>query len=134
MPLNPKRVTFAEPKTDTVKRTYMRIPDDAKLWFQDFYAYQACVRGKTFAYNIRRAKHLVPELFGPVAPDTLRRWHNSGAPDHRGRPPVHAVAGKLSLSVPSWQHVYRRVLREVDIEFEPKKGWTKQFLHSLQLS
>ena len=82
------------------------------------------------------AKHLVPELFGPVAPDTFRRWHEGGAPDHRGRPPVDlppfalsrlanltlAVAARLSLSVPTWQHVYRRVLRELDIEFEPKKG------------
>ena len=82
-----------------------------------------------------------------MAPDTLRRWHEGGAPDHRGRPPVdlppfalsrlanltHAVAARLSLSVPTWQHVYRRVLRELDIEFEPGKKWTLQFLRSLQL-
>ena len=135
VPLKRKRDTSAEPKTDPVKRTYMRIPDEAKLWFKDFHAYQARVHGKTLAYNIRRAKHLVPELFGPVAPDTFRRWHEGGAPDHRGRPPVdlppfalsrlanltHAVAARLSLSVPTWQHVYRRVLRELDIEFEPKR-------------
>ena len=126
----------------------MRIPDEAKLWFVDFHAYQARVHGKSLAYNIRQAKHLVPELFGPVAPDTFRRWHDGGALDHRGRPPVdlplfalsrlanltHAVTARLSLSVPTWQRVYRRVLRELDVEFEPKKGWTKQFLHSLQLS
>ena len=47
---------------------------------------------------------------------------------------THAVAARLSFSVPTWQHVYRRVLRELDIEFEPKKGWTRQFLQSLQLS
>ena len=89
----------------------------------------------------------MPQLFGPVAPDTLREWHG-GAPDLRGRPPVElppfalsrlanltlAVAARLSLSVPSWQHVYRRVLRELDIEFEPKREWTRQFLQSLQLS
>ena len=63
-PLKRKRVTSAEPKTDPTKRAYMRIPDEAKLWFQDFHAYQARVRGKSLAYNIRRAKHLVPELFG----------------------------------------------------------------------
>ena len=125
-----------------------RIPDEAKLWFQDFHAYQARVHGKSLAYNIRRAKQLVPELFGPVSPDTFRRWHDGGAPDHRGRPPVelppfalsrlanltHAVAARLSLSVPTWQHVYRRVLRELDIEFEPTRHWTRQFLRSLQLS
>ena len=47
---------------------------------------------------------------------------------------THAVAATLSLSVPTWQHVYRRVLRELDIEFEPTKEWTRQFLQSLQLS
>ena len=81
-------------------------------------------------------KHLVPELFGPVASDTFRRWCEGGAPDHRGRPPVdlppfalsrranltHAVAARLILSVPTWQHVHRRVLRELDIEFELIKG------------
>ena len=126
----------------------MRIPDEAKLWFVDFHAYHARVLGKSLAYNIRRAKHLVPELFGPVAPDTFRRWHDGGAPDHRGRPPVdlppfalsrlanltRVVAGRLSLSVPTWQHVYRRVLRELDIEFEPSRRWTRPFLQSLQLS
>ena len=85
---------------------------------------------------------------GPMAPDTFRRWHNGGARDLGSRPPVdlppfalsrlanltHAVAGRLSLSVPTWQHVYRRVLRELDIEFEPTRHWTRQFLHSLQLS
>ena len=148
VPLKRKRDTSAEPKRDPTKRAYTRTPDEAKLWFQDFHAYQARVHGKTLAYNIRRAKHLVPELFGPLAPDTFRRWHDSGAPDHRGRPPVelppfalsrlanltHAVAARLSLSVPTWQHVYRRVLRELDIEFEPKREWTRQFLSSLQLS
>ena len=149
VPLKRKRVTSAEPKTDPTKRTYMRTPDEAKLWFQDFFhAYQARVHGKSLAYNIRREKQLVLELFGPVSPDTFRRWHDGGAPDHRGRPPVklppfalsrlanltHAVAARLSLSVPTWQHVYRRVLRELDIEFEPTRHWTRQFLRSLQLS
>ena len=130
------------------KRAYTRTPDEAKLWFQDFHAYQARVHGKSLAYNIRRAQHLIPELFGPLSPDTFRRWHNSGALDLGGRPPVelppfalsrlanltHAVAARLSLSVPTWQHVYRRVLRELDIEFEPSRRWTRQFLCSLQLS
>ena len=148
VPLKRKRDTSAEPKTDYAKRTYMRIADEAKLWFQDFHAYQARVHRKTLAYNIRGAKHLVPELFGPVAADTFRRWHDGGAPDHRGRQPVdlppfglsrlsnltHAFAARLSPSVHTWQHVYRRVLRELDIGFEPKKEWTRQFLRSLQLS
>ena len=148
VPLKRKRDTSAEPKTDPPKRAYMRVPDEVKLWFVDFHAYQARVHGKSLAYDIRRAKHLVPELFGPVAPDTFRRWHDGGAHDHRGRPSVelppfalsrlanltHAVAARLSLSVLIWQHVYRRVLRELDIEFEPTDHWTLQFLHSLQLS
>ena len=106
----------------------MRVPDEAKLWFADFHAYHARVHAKTFAYSIRR--------FGPVAPDTFRRWHESGARSAAGRPSTelppfalsrlanltHAVAARLSLSVPTWQHVYRRVLRELDIEFEPRKG------------
>ena len=98
----------------------------------------------------RRAKQLVLELFGLMAPDTFRRWHDSGAPKAHGasRPPVelppfafsrlanltHAVAARLGLSVPSWQHVNRRVLREHDMEFEPSDRWTRQFLQSLQLS
>ena len=150
VPLKRKRVTSAEPQTDPTKRAYMRIPDEAKLWFWDFHADQARVHGKSFAYNIRPAKHLVPELFGPVAPGTFRRWRDGGAPnaDFGGRPPVerppfalsrlanltHAVAGRLGLSVPTWQHVYRRVLRELDIEFEPSRRWARQFLCSLQLS
>ena len=47
---------------------------------------------------------------------------------------THAVAGRLSFSVPTWQHVYHRVLRELDIEFESTIHWPRQFLHSLQLS
>ena len=149
VPLKRKRDASAEPKTEPAKRAYRRIPDEAKLWFQDFHAYQARVHGKSLAYNIRRAKHLVPELFGPLAPDTFRRWHEGGARDLGGRPPVylppfalsrlanltHAVAARLiSLSVPTWQHVHRCVLRELDIEFEPGKKWTLQFPRSLQLS
>ena len=77
----------AEPKTDPTKRAYMRVPD-GELWFVDFHAYQARVHGKSLAYNIRRAKHLVLELFGPVAPDTFHRWRDGGASDLGGRPPV----------------------------------------------
>ena len=93
--------------------------------------------------RLRRAKQLVPELFGPVAPDTFR---NSGAPNAycASRPSMelppfaisrlanltHAVAARLSLSVPSWQHVCRRVLRELDMEFEPSSQWTRKFLRS----
>ena len=126
----------------------MRIPDEAKLWFVDFHVYLARVHGKPLAHNIRRAKHLVPELFGPVVKDPFRRLHDGGASDQRCRPPVdlppfalsrlawrtHAIAARLNLSVPTWHHVYRRVLRELDIEFEPSRRWTRQFLQSLQLS
>ena len=47
---------------------------------------------------------------------------------------THAVAARLRLSDPTWQHVHRRVLREFGIEFEPSRHWTLQFLRSLQLS
>ena len=66
VPLKRKRDTSAEPKTDPAKRAQMRIPDKAKLSFVDFHAYHAHVHGKTLAYNIRQAKHLAPELFGPT--------------------------------------------------------------------
>ena len=126
------------PMSSPVKRAYMRAPDEAKLWFVDFHAYHARVHGKTHACSIRRAKQLAPQLLGPVAPDTFRRWHDRGAPNAHGtgRPSVelppfalsslanltHAIAPRLSLSVPSWQHVYRCVLRELDIEFEPQQN------------
>ena len=144
----PSKRKRVESETEPAKRAYTRMPDEAKLWFVDFHAHHARVHGKTFAYSIRRAKQLVPDLFGPVAPDTFRRWHESGARNAGGRPSTelppfalsrfanltHAVAARLSLSVPTWQHVYRRVLRELDIEFEPSSYWTRQFLRSLQLS
>ena len=47
VPLKRKRDMSAEPKTDPAKRAYMRVSDDAKLWFQDFHAYQARVHGKS---------------------------------------------------------------------------------------
>ena len=81
VPLKRKRDMSAEPKTDPAKRAYMRVPDEAKPWFVDFHAYNARVHGKTYAYSVRWAKQLVPELFGPVAPDTIRRWHDGGAPN-----------------------------------------------------
>ena len=40
---------------------------------------------------------------------------------------THAVAARLSLRIPSWQHFYHRVLRELDIEFEPTIHWTSSF-------
>ena len=82
VPLKRKRDMSAEPKTDPTKRACLRVPDEAKLWFVDFQAYQARVYGKSLAFNIRRAK--LPELFGPVALDTFRRWHDGGVPDLGG--------------------------------------------------
>ena len=55
VPLKRKRDTSNEPKTDPVKRAYMLVPDEAKLWFQDFHAYQARVHGKSLAYNMELA-------------------------------------------------------------------------------
>ena len=40
---------------------------------------------------------------------------------------THAVAARLRPSVTTWQHVHRRVLRELDIEFEPTTHWTSSF-------
>ena len=71
--LKRKRDVSAEPKTEPAKRAYRRTPDEAKLWFQDFHAYQARVHGKSLAYNLRRAKQLVLELFGP--------WHPTHSAD-----------------------------------------------------
>ena len=65
VPLKRKCDTSNEPKTDPMKRAYMLVPDEAKLWFVEFHAYQARVHGKSLACNIRQAKDLVPELFGP---------------------------------------------------------------------
>ena len=65
VPLKRKRDTSNEPKTDPMKRAYMLVPDEAKLWFVEIHAYQARVHGKSLACNIRRAKDLVLELFGP---------------------------------------------------------------------
>ena len=59
VPLKRKRDTSNEPKTDPMKRAYMLVPDEAKLWFVEFHAMDT-----RFACNIRRAKDLVPELFG----------------------------------------------------------------------
>ena len=65
VPLKRKRDTSNEPKTDPMKRAYMLVPGEAKLWFVEIHAYQARVHGKSLACNIRWAKDLVPELFGP---------------------------------------------------------------------
>ena len=108
---------------------------EAQTRHQDFHAKQARVHGKSLANNIHRAKQLMSELFGPVSPDTFRRWHDGGARDLGALANLtHVLAARLRVSVPTWQHVYRRVLRELDIEFEPKKEWSRQFLCSLQLS
>ena len=85
VPLKRKRDTSAEPKRDPTKRAYMRIPDEAKLWFVDFHAYQARVHGK-LVYNNRQGKHLVPELFGPWClthcADGTTAAHLTTAADH----------------------------------------------------
>ena len=86
VPLKRKRDTSAEPKKEHAKRGYRRTPDEAKLWFQGFHANQARVHGKSLAYNIRRAKQLVPELFGPWRPTHsaggMTAAHLTTAADH----------------------------------------------------
>ena len=47
VPLKRKRDMSAEQKTDPVKRAYMRVPDEAKLWLVDFHPCHARVHGKT---------------------------------------------------------------------------------------
>ena len=106
VPLKCKRDTSNEPKTDPMKRAYMLVPDEAKLWFVEFHAYQARVHGKSLA-----CKHSPGEA--------------SGAGALRAPNLTHAVAARLSLSVPTWQHVHRRVLRELGIEFEPSRHRTQ---------
>ena len=129
--------TEAQTRPDPATRTYRRTPDGAKLWFQDFHAYQERVHSKSLAYNIRQAKHLVPELSGPWHPthsaDGMMAAHLTTAADHPwtchhspfriSRTSHMPSLNRLSLSVPTWHHVYRRVLRELDIEFEPTGHW-----------
>ena len=114
VPLKRKRDTSAEPKTDPVKRTYMRVPDEAKLWFQDFHAYQARVHGKS-----ARLQHSPGEASGAGAllalvrptrsEDGMKAGHVTSAADpwtcHRSpfrvsRTFTHAVAARLSLQRP----------------------------------
>ena len=59
VPLKRKRDTSAEPKD---RSREANIPDEAKLWFQDFHACQARVHGK-----FTRLQHSLGEAFGAGA-------------------------------------------------------------------
>ena len=65
VPLKRKRDMSAEPPA---KRTNMRVPGEAKLWFVDFHAYHARVHGKT--------TRLQPSPGEAAGAGALRaRWH-----------------------------------------------------------
>ena len=83
-------------------------------------------------------EHVVLDLFSHLTLGTVQvRWlfvscRGSRSPNSpfalsRLANLTHAVAARLRLSVPTWQHVHRRVLRELDIEFEPTRHWTSSF-------
>ena len=125
VPVKRKRDKPAEPKTDRAKRAYVRAPDEAKLWFVDFHAYHARVQARHTLAAFAWRSSWCRSSSGP--------WHPTRSTGMTALPPLalsrlanlsRAVAARLSLSVHSWQHVYRRVLRELDIEFEPGSRWT----------
>ena len=107
VPLKRKRVMSVESKTDLAKRAFV-----------DFHAFHARVHGKTYGHSIRRAKQLVPVLFGPwrltrsaggmtaahpkLTAPADRPWNCHLSP-FRLANLTHAVAAMLGLSVPSWQ-------------------------------
>ena len=89
VPLKRKRVTSAEPKTDPAKRAYMRVPDTAKLWFQDFHAYQARV------WQVTRIHYSPGEAFGTGAFRARGTRHiHGGARDLGGRPPSTSISSR----------------------------------------
>ena len=81
----------------------------------------------------RHVPHVLPRSPPPHArvDSECKRWNLEHVVldlfSHFTLAKVHAVAARLSLSIPSWQHVYHRVLRELDIEFEPTRHWTSSF-------
>ena len=80
---------------DAVKAAIMHGPLPPDVWY-------AAVASAAEAQTRRRRQSPRSEHTGP---DTFRRWHDSGAPDHRGRPLAdlpHSPAARLSLSVPTW--------------------------------
>ena len=119
----------------------MRLPEEANLWLVDNHAYQARVHGKSLAYNIRLAKpfrsssgawHPTHSADGMTAAQMTsaadRPWTCPHSPFRVSRTShIPSRAGSVPAS-PIWQHVDRSVLRELDIEFEPSRRWTRQFL------
>ena len=61
-----------------------------------------------------------------------RPWTCHHAPF--AREPHTCRRGQAQPQRPHLQHVYHRVPRELDIEFEPSRRWTRQFQRSLHLS
>ena len=127
VPLKRKRDRSAEPKTHPAKRAHTGEPDEAKLWFVDFHAKHARVHRRSLAYNIRRGSIWCRSSSGPwnptmeLPPFALSRLAN-------------LLSQPGSVSASSLEHIYRRVLRELDTEIEPTTHFTRQFLQSLQLS
>ena len=114
---------------------YMRIPDEAKLWFQDFHAIKRVSMAShsltTFAGRSIWCRsssgpwHPTHSADGTTAAHVTsaadRPWNCHHSPFRVLRTSHMPSRAGSSLSVPTWQHVYRRVLRELDIEFEPSK-------------
>ena len=82
----------------------------------------------TYSHTFKRVRSNgclspVVAVASAICSDCLHRSPNSPFALSRLANPKHAVAASLRLRVPSWQHVNRRVLRELDIEFEPSRRW-----------
>ena len=83
-------------------------------------------------------KHVVLDLFSHFTVGKVQvrwsfvSWRGSRSPNSTFRPfascePHSCRRSQARLSVPTWQHVHRRVLRELDIEFDPTRQWTSSF-------
>ena len=103
-------------------KRYAQVPNEARLWFVDFHAYHARVHGKSIAYSIRQLKRLAPQLFEPVDGTTEARPSLVAATR-----PFTSSAARLSLSAPTWRHVYRRVLGALELALVADRRWTGTF-------
>ena len=87
--------------------------------------------GYAAAQHVLDTCAFLEQCVGPVAPNTpqmgsQRRTQCSWQTVHAIRPFASCELNSCSVSaVPSWQHFYRPVLHDLDIEFEPRKEWTR---------
>ena len=142
VPLKRRRDTSAEPKTDTAKRAYVRIPDETKLWFVDLHAYHARVHGERLAYNIRQSKHLVPSSLGPWHPTRSKGGTTAAHPMQPADRPWschHSAFPRLACCRQSQRPHFGSTSTAVCCassisNSSPLDIGTRQFLRSLQLS